>query len=240
MSTGTVFNSQQAEQVFNDMLADWKGIEQARIASWERAFEDMRQEELDLRQRGKWVSGPADLLSVIGYPRWENFHSRMLRWLLDPVAPHGLRAGFLDALLTHLYPDQPLPADLAAVTVKPEVFRRFKHTARGTKADLVVWGRDRCFALVIEVKVDAGEQPDQCYRLHAEFKDETGDTRFIFLTRCGRTPSTATGPAKDAFRCLSFVAVQEILAGLLVNRTEITPGLNTARSYLDTLCKEFP
>jgi len=239
MSNGTTFDFQQAERAFDATLEDWRAIEQARVDDWERTFEAMRREELDLRQQGKWVSGPADLLSVIGYSRREIFHSRMLGWLLDPVAPHGLRAEFLGALLTRLYPEQPLPADLAAVTVKCEVHRRFNHLDQGTRADVVVWGSDRCFSLVIEVKVGAGEQSAQCDRLYKEFVAATPDTRFVFLTPSGKSPETATGLAKETFQILSFTTVREILASLLEDRDEITPGLNTARSYLNTLCKEF-
>ena len=67
-----------------------------------------------------------------------------------------------------------------------------------------MWGRN--LTLIIENKVDAPEQPDQCDDLYENYKDEI-EPLFLFLTPDGRPPFTATTPAAQrAFKTLSWPA----------------------------------
>ena len=63
----------------------------------------------ELEERGRWVSGPSDLLSVIGRSGDELTHSAMLAWLLAPSATHGFGSRQLARLAGRLWPDDPMP-----------------------------------------------------------------------------------------------------------------------------------
>ena len=83
--------------IYASMLTEWKSICEHHIAeeiselgggeevaAWVPQFEAMLDEQRRLMSAGQWVSGPVDLLSIIGRPRQEVYHSAILRWLLDP------------------------------------------------------------------------------------------------------------------------------------------------------------
>lgn len=64
------------------------------LARWEGALGEIRAEQEAIVAAGQWTVGSADLLSVIGHGRREVTHCRVLRWLCDPPAPHGLGTRF--------------------------------------------------------------------------------------------------------------------------------------------------
>lgn len=43
-----------------------------------------------LRASGRWISGPTAMLEIIGRTRSEAPHEKLIAWLLDPLATHGL------------------------------------------------------------------------------------------------------------------------------------------------------
>ncbi len=139
------------------MEREWGEISMRRtrelLAGWRDAMSAMRRRHDRLVADGLWVGGPSDFLGIIGQARVENTHSLMLAWLLNPTRRHGLGFGLVRRLLEHCS-GEPVPAAPAVRTVK---FSEWRH---GREADLVVRGED--FTLIIENKVDADEQPDQC------------------------------------------------------------------------------
>jgi hypothetical protein len=197
---------------------------------WQAALEEMKEEYDRLVIEGKWISGPGDLLGVLGRSRRELDHSRILAWLLDPAGAHGFRDSFLTAVLSRCYPSESYPdGELLSMTTRLEAVRP------NSRADIVA--SNQRLTLVFEVKVDAYEQVDQCLRLFQDW-DREPDPHFIFLTPSGRTPGTAA----DDFRPLSFSQVKEILRQCLAEDREITAmsaGQRTAMAYLDTLDAEF-
>ena len=103
-----------------------------------------------------------------------------------------------------------------------------------------MWGEG--FTLVIENKIDAKEQPDQCDDLYDNFKDENAPL-FLFLTPDGRKPSTATVPcARHSFRTLSWTGLRAMIETAL---TESRPASGSAVAvdvvwdYLRTLKGQF-
>ena len=105
-----------------------------------------------------------------------------------------------------------------------------------SRADVVV--HTESVVLVIENKLDAGEQPDQCERQYWAWAQDSIDTRFIFLTPRGRSPTTATSTvAKDAWQALSYGQVRRALdravAGAADGGSDI--GRAAAAQYLATL-----
>ena len=219
------------------MEREWGEISARRttalLASWRTAMLEMRREHDRLVSDGLWVTGPSDFLDIIGLARDENTHSKMLAWLLKPTNRHGLGCALVRRLLEHCT-GNPAPARLAVWDVK------FSQWRNGREADLVVWGED--FTLVIENKVGADEQPDQCDDLYRHFKIEKVPL-FLFLTPDGRKPDTATTPrAQRAFKTLSWPEIRVMIEAAL---TESQPesgsaeAVDVVENYLQTLREQF-
>ncbi len=98
-----------------------------------------------------------------------------------------------------------------------------------TRADLLV--RIPGATILVEAKVHAGEQADQCARLAEDWVDE--NPVFVFLTRDRRAP--ITNDADTEWKCLSWadiaIAIAAAAADLPAGRSA-APG---ALDYLNTL-----
>ena len=219
------------------MQRDWDEIlarrTRALLADWRGTMSQMRRQHDRLVSAGLWVTGPSNFLEIIGLARNENTHSRMLKWLLTPTGRHGLVCALVRRLVEHCT-GEPARAPLAVREVK------FSQWRNQREADLVVWGDN--FTLVIENKVDADERPDQCDDLYSNFKNESAPL-FLFLTRDGREPHTATAPcAKRAFRTLSWPGVRTMIETALAESppaSEAADAVDVVRNYLRTLKEQF-
>ena len=187
-------------------------------------------EHAGLMRRGRWSVGADDVLSIIRRARYELYHSAMLAWLLDPLGKHGLGTTLLEALLRLCG----ISAALDLHRARPEI----EVQRSDTRADIVVFAPG--ITLIIENKVDAGEQERQCDRLYAHFGADPG-ARFVFLTPTGRAPRTASAPGSDAWTTLSYkmlaTLMDEALNHAAINA--LATGRFTAQNYLMTLRKEF-
>ncbi len=143
--------------------------------------------EADLRRRGLWTTGPSSLLEVLGIEGDEVRNCRVARWLLDPLAWHGLGAEILGSVLHDLVRSEaedgralefPSHAD---ATVEVEV------TRGDTRADIVVYGPGESWTVVFEAKVWSGEGPNQGAALARHWPEAT----LVFLTRMGQAMASA-------------------------------------------------
>lgn len=177
-----------------------------------RDFAAVHAAYLRLIEEGRWLSGPRDLMSILGETDLELPHSAVVAWLLDPTGRHGLGTALLRRILRAGWPEDPAP-ELAGAIVRREVPR--DDGVRPTRADIVVW-MDRTI-LVIENKVWAPEDPGQCEALHRTWVSEADDVRFLLLSRDGHLPYTAESPeARTAWRATSYRHVAGILDELMV------------------------
>ena len=223
------FEVEAAERAIAVLTREWAGLPGV-VAPWEATLAEMRAEQDAIVAAGQWTVGPADLLSVIGHGRREVTHCRVLRWLCDPRAPHGLGARFLAGVLAAVRRNVSAET-LAGANADVEVAR-----AR-SRADLVVTAPG--LVLVVEAKIDHHERLEQCDDLFADWRGD-GGVVFVFLTPDGRTPSTATGEACEAFRTLRFAALRDLLAELVASgAASPAAGAATVTAYLTTLQKEF-
>lgn len=177
-----------------DLRARWAtfgAAQQGVPQDWAPRLESMREQMNDLARRGRWASGPHDLLSVVGLNRWELAHSAALAWLCNPHASHGLGSAFLEGLVAQTG---------EAVDVSGPVVCRTEVARADSRADVVVEGPG--WVLVIEVKVDAGEQPRQAQRIYEDWNKDRG-ARFIFLTRHDLPPATADPASQDHWAAVS-------------------------------------
>jgi hypothetical protein len=228
------------EDSFRSMSDEWKSLRAAPPAKpdatrqWEYTVAAMRAEQAALQERGEWLSGPVDLLSIIHRARREVDHCAVLAWLLDPGAPHGLGAMFLTRLLERCFPSDAFDApDLAHAQTRCEVRRE------RSRADIVVSARS--LMLLIEAKVDHVERPSQCDDLHSDFATEHG-ARFVFLSPDGREAGTATECMGIEFHPLSFLTVRELLRDIVQElgpTLRARPGFPALATYLQTLESEF-
>ena len=62
---------------------------------WTQKVADMSTLEQALRHRGRWISGPKDLMGVLEVEFDEVKHCRALAWLLNPNGGHGMEDRFL-------------------------------------------------------------------------------------------------------------------------------------------------
>ena len=176
-------------------------------------FAELRGEAQSIRAQGRWVSGHADLLGILRRDRDELFHSRILGWLLTPTGRHGLGDRFLRAFLSAVAPDVQLADDLGLVTIDLERTAIGESGVTGelleSRADLVI--RIEGLLVVVENKLDAGEQPRQCERLYWSWVQQNTEVRWVFLTPNGRPPSSASGEVLAEFRSLSYRIVRDAL-----------------------------
>lgn len=204
----------------------------AEATAWEARVAELRAEHEALLRNGAWVGGPDDTLSILGIGRKELYHSALLAWLLDPQGRHGLGSGFLESLLRRCTSDPP--------TSEIHLARPALEVTRGdARADIVVTGPGLC--LVIENKVDAGEQPRQCDRIFESFEREPG-ALFVFLSPSGRAPETATGSAQKAFQKMSYADIASMLRGALervLAKGETGHGREVVSNYIATLERQF-
>lgn len=221
---------------FDVMDAEWQRImsrpsfTHAALSEWDADMGNLCREHDDLVRTGRWVVGPEDMLSIIGRARYEAHHSAMLAWLLDPLGKHGLGATLLASLLR-----------LCGVVDRPDLHRArpaLEVQRSDTRADIVVFATGA--TLVIENKVNAGEQERQCDRLYEHFGIDPGAV-FLFLTPTGRAPDTATGTCRDVWVRLSYKDLMRQIDEALRN-PEANAGASgrlTAMNYLMTLRREF-
>jgi hypothetical protein len=219
------------------MELEWHEIAARRtrrlLTKWREAMTGMRRQHDRLVSDRLWLTGPSDFLQIVGLARHENSHSRLLAWLLKPTARHGLGYEFVERLVEHCT-GEPVSVPLVVRKVT------FSEWRNDREADIVVWGRD--FTLVIENKVDASEQPNQCEDLYENFKNENAPL-FVFLTPDGRNPHTATTRcSQHAFKTLSWPEVRAMLEEALNesrSAAEVANATDIVKNYLRTLKKQF-
>lgn len=221
---------------FDQVQREWAAIVKPRTPDGWR-FAEVKAEAEALVQRGLWVSGPSDMLSVLGRSRDELMHSRLLAWLLVPTNRHGLGRGFLTAFADRLWPNDGL-LRTGTVTVDTEESGSAvdeEGALREARADIVIRGEG--VTIVIENKLDAGEQPAQCERLYWGWAAQAADARYVFLTPSGRAPTTAeTDVARSAWQAMSYGDVRAVLTGVLeASPVSTAAGRETAGQYLHTL-----
>lgn len=207
------------------MSAEWDGL-LARAASdqmvaveWEQLVTSMRREVDRLRDQGRWQGGYRTLMHALGIQYREVYLTAGLAWLLDPDGWHGLGSQVLSGLLAQLGLSSAIEHP---VTVTTEETR----SAGETRADLVV--RMPGVTLLVEAKVYAVEQPDQCDRLADAWAPE--NPSLVFLTREGQPPQTAVRSAA-LWQRLTWAQVGAIVAAA-ARTPDCAPGV---RELLTTI-----
>ena len=207
-----------------------------KCVEWEHTLSIMLQEQDDLVKRGRWIRGPTDLLSIINRSRREVSHSAFIAWLLNPTAPHCSGYNFLKAFIYTA--DNSIASDIlddySVTSVETEVERGNR------RADIVVFGDS--FNIVIENKIDADEDTDQCEDLFNLFSRDDKETLFIFLTPWGKKPLSVSPEVQSKYRLVSYRDLKRITQSLMdeVIDEQLSPARNSIQNYIETLKREFP
>lgn len=194
-----------SELAFAALFDEWRGLglEGSGFAKWEGAFEAIAAEQAQLRADRKWRTGGRTLLHALGLHHDEVRLCAGLAWLLTPDGWHGLGSSFLSALMVDLGLSAPEAADLASASIITEE----TSLDGSTRADIVIRLPRTGTSVLIEAKVWADEQPDQCRRLADLWGEEV--PTLVFLTRSGRQPMTASDG--DDWVATSWARVAELL-----------------------------
>ena len=130
--------------------------------------------------------------SAASLRRDEVRNASVLRWFLDPTGSHGCGEALLNYILARVgskltgqFPTKPSARCSVAVEECPD-------GDRSSRVDVQI--DDPTFFLVVEVKIDAPEQPRQVERYCDIAAARAAGTRpwaVVFLTTSGREPSTA-------------------------------------------------
>jgi hypothetical protein len=172
--------------------------------------------------RGAWTAGPSTLMRVLELSRAEVQNCRVLRWLLDPLARHGLGAKLITAFGAHVGVEF---ADPALVGVTVEVSRE------ESRSDIVIEDYTGGRVIVIEAKIDAAEGVEQGRRLETDWPEANP---LEFLTVDGaRLPYTAAEPAR--WQAISWTWFANEVAELLdgADPTEDPRALDARRAAAD-------
>lgn len=211
---------------FAAMQAEWLVLRrklQASTTRWEQTFAELEREEARLRDDGLWLHGREDFLGVLGWQRDELAHSRVVAWLLDPCARHGLGSRVLAGLLEEVFGSARSVLNLGRARTTCEV------PLLDGRLDIVV--KAPGLYLVIENKVDAEEGDEQCayYSRHL-----SADAICILFSPDGRQSN-----AESSFRPLRYAQFAGVLRRALAGTTKQGPGRRIAEDYLQTLETEF-
>ena len=133
---------------------------------------------------------------AVNLARSELKHCSVLRWLLDPRGSHYQGDLFLNKFIERYSERFPniRKEELRSCNVKSE--ETFNDTGR---VDISITGKS--FIIVIEAKIDAGEQEDQMSR----YSQIPGNVYVVFLTKDGRKPTTG-----KALLCIAWKDIGEI------------------------------
>jgi hypothetical protein len=216
------------------MEAEWRLIgarSTSSMSDWEQQFASVAAEEENLRTEGLWAHGRDDLLGVLGRQRDELTHSRMIAWLLDPCAHHGLGTRVLAGILAMSFHSDP-PASAALALAKP----RCEVTLIDGRLDIVVEAPG--LYLVIENKVDAPEGDRQCEHYYQNI--QRPDARFVLLSPEGKGAQSESDDVRSAFRPLRYASLADIIRDALASAPAQGRARPVVEQYLRTLQREFP
>ena len=159
-----------------------------------------------------------DALDLIVHRSWadETFHSRIIRWLLDPSAHHRQAGHFIAALLNAtMAPPSLLDADWSAAQALRE-WRRDVDEQWGY-LDILILDRDHQNLIAIENKTLSQEHSNQLTRYHRALVDAYPDfTRHhIFLSPAGLPPNLEQD--RKHWQPASYSVIHNAIQGILEN-----------------------
>jgi hypothetical protein len=152
-----------------------------------------------------------NVLELVGLQRDEATHSKLLSHMLNPNGSHGQGPLLLNSFLRFCeskvsgFP----PILEREITRRDFVYVRAEFYSVYGRPDILAFCRNPKFAVVIENKIDAGDQEQQLERywnlLESEFSFVGQRRALLYLTPSGRPPErTSEIPAHVHYLCMSY------------------------------------
>lgn len=168
-----------------------------------------------------------DIWSVVGLKRNEVQTARVLAWLLDPSGSHG----YQDAILWALW--QQIAAPLRPFHLGKAIRARREIVPLGdtqNRVDIEIEGDD--FLLIIEVKIDARDQPDQLNRHLNAAKAKAGARK---LSRYGVLYLTPGRNLPDLHGCvpITWLDVARAIEAAASSRPVTSVGTHLGLAFAD-------
>jgi hypothetical protein len=184
--SGVARHNSRAARI-DQLAADWASGRQKRevAAEKDRAnFCERAQSLFDDVSGMLWRNTSWNVFDVLGRPRLEDAHTRVIAWLMNPTNPHGFQDAFLRAFFKKAFPTaEPAGTLECRVAVKKRI--------DSGEVDIEVKGPR--WWLVVENKIDCEEDQGQTEKYAAYYKRfaRLGEGFFpVFLSRGGRRPES--------------------------------------------------
>lgn len=197
--------------------------------------EEVEAEKEQLKKTGNIFN----VFSALSIQRKEIFHSCFIASLLDPYGEHGMGKLFLESFIKQY--DDTVDLDISSATVETEyhISKITKDKKRGGRIDILI--RDaKKHAIIIENKIDAGDQPAQLIRYDNFVKDNNLQCDIIYLSLDLREASPESVGKKNDIDYYRYSYKDDIVPWLenclprIPNNSLLK---NTLLQYIDTIKK---
>jgi hypothetical protein len=203
----------------------------SRFQEWRKTINEFVHTHLGELSEDDPLRCPISLFRTMDHGRLETAHTRVLAWLLDPRKEHGFGDKLLAALLSRF--DSVHVGRFHVERVASEFSLewsagegRFDVLAQGEWEST---GKRVPWTLVIEAKVDAGEEEGQLDNYDDWLRSHAADHEIyrVFLTPDGRAPDTGA----EEWEPLSFLELVQSFRGVY-DGLRLMPGFHFLRFYL--------
>ena len=157
----------------------------------------------------KWKNG--DFFNIFSILKMETdevkTHSAFLAELLNPKGSHGQGNIFIDEFVKNILHINNLDTKNAEVTVEYSIGQIAKDYKQGGRIDILIRFHKPDFLILIENKIDAGDQPYQLFRYNSFAIETKKPYKLLYLTKDGHTPSLVSigGKCKKQYwDCISY------------------------------------
>ena len=200
-------------------------------------------EENERRRNEKEKKG--DFFNIFSILRAETdevkTHSAFLAELLNPNGTHGQRDLFLKNFLKKIAPNEDLITENAKVNIESSIGPISEDYKSGGRLDILIQLPKSNYIILIENKIDAGDQPYQLLRYNKYAKETKCKYKLLYLTKDGHDPSeTSTGKIEDEpfWECISYSQdIKNWLKFCLENIANASPVVETIRQYIGLIDK---
>ena len=148
-----------------------------------------------------------NVFKVLGLQRREvRLHSAFLAELLNPNGDHGLKTLFLESFLTMMIRErESFDFNVNSAEVYVEYYIGPKDGETGGKIDIFITD-DKNNAIIIENKIDAGDQENQLKRYYNHVRNNGNNYVLFYLTKDGTEASeySTGGEPKFEYTCISY------------------------------------
>lgn len=146
-----------------------------------------------------------NIFKTLGLSRKETrLHSSFIAELLDPYGAHGLNDLLLKTFISMNIDDKDFSFNSLKANVNVEFYIGLKTDTSGGRIDIIIKD-DSNKAIIIENKIDAGDQENQLLR-YSNYAEHTFSTyKLLYLTKEGNEASEfSIGKKTFAYNCISY------------------------------------